>query len=1086
MHFKKLLLTASLLWLAVFLSAQTFNFANYSINDGLAASKVNAILQDKNGFIWFATTNGLSKFDSHTFKTINLNQGLSSNKVTALYELNDGRIICGHDNGTLSLLTTDKDIKTIAVDSLQSRIFSINKGAKNDEIWICTERNGAFLVSQTNLIDNIENKKYEHFNEQNRLARSVYQVFVDSKSNLYFVTDLGIKIVKNKEFEFFYPRGVDIPQFTSIGEDTDGNLWFGTFNQGVFKYNPSTYNLKQFNVANAKLKSNFVTLIHTTRKGNIAVGTWGGGLALISNDNVQIIDESNGLSENKVYSIAEDRENNLWIGTNQNGVSCYRGPAIKAFLLSKNDKNNQIGAIFQSKDGTTWIGSNTGIFTISKEQSSMSETSISLSDFEEQTEITSIIEDNQGYIWVATLGKGIVLINPKTRLKAFLSDYLESISNQSQLEQRYFTERYINSLFIDSKNRIWIGMISGLAMFDQKTKSIKTYTEKDGIPENNVIDLTEDDKGRIWIATGRKGLVFFDNGKIKSLPAEYGSVYPSISSITKDKSNQIWISTEGGGFYEFKNNKLINYSEKDGLPTSFFSEILIDNTKQIWLGSNKGLIKYNPETKQYILFDRFFRNIRIEVKPNAGHIDAKGNLWFGTINGVFQFDSNYNESNTIEAITQLYAVKLFEKDTILTGASLNFRQNYISFYYNSICFSEPEKVLYQYKLEGLNEDWQTPTKNNFVTFSNLNPGKYTFKLKGSNNSGLWNSTPLEFSFSISPPFYNTWWFYSITAVIVAVGIVVFIKLRERNLKMEKIRLESEVEKRTIEVVEKKNEIEKQRDELRITSQIINQNNIAIKDSIRYARRIQLATLPKLSDIQTAFPDSFLIYKPKDIVSGDFYSLAVKDDQNIMIIADCTGHGVPGAFMSMIGTNLLNQIINERNILTPGDILKELDFGIETSLKQNETDSHDGMDIALISMNKQTATFKFSGANRPLLIWKKEGGSINEFSNEEGIITIKPNKNPIGGFTKETESLFDTHEFQLSKGDRIFMFTDGYVDQFGGTNGKKLLTKRFKEVLLNSVELPIKKQGEYLENYLNDWKGYNEQVDDVLVFGLEVN
>lgn len=302
---------------------------------------------------------------------------------------------------------------------------------------------------------------------------------------------------------------------------------------------------------------------------------------------------------------------------------------------------------------------------------------------------------------------------------------------------------------------------------------------------------------------------------------------------------------------------------------------------------------------------------------------------------------------------------------------------------------------------------------------------------------------------------------------------------------EKVKLEVEVKKRTEEISEQKNEIEKQRDELKITSNIITQNNIAIKDSIRYARRIQLATLPKSTEIKQVFPHSFLLYKPKDIVSGDFYSLAQKEDKYLIAIADCTGHGVPGAFMSMIGTNLINQIINEKNITKPGEILNELDYGIDMSLKQHETDSHDGMDIALLAYYKENDQFEYAGANRPLFVWRKSKVGFNDLPCENGITIIKPDKDPIGGFTKDIKREFATHQFKLESGDRLFMFTDGYADQFGGEFGKKMLTKRLKQAILDSCHLTIVDQGYYLESYFNEWKNANEQVDDVLMFGLEV-
>lgn len=257
--------------------------------------------------------------------------------------------------------------------------------------------------------------------------------------------------------------------------------------------------------------------------------------------------------------------------------------------------------------------------------------------------------------------------------------------------------------------------------------------------------------------------------------------------------------------------------------------------------------------------------------------------------------------------------------------------------------------------------------------------------------------------------------------------------------------------------------------------IIEEKTKSITDSIHYALRIQRAALPHRSEIWANFKHSFVLYKPKDIVSGDFYWYDKTDDRVLIAAADCTGHGVPGALMSIIGVERLNDAAHKEQ--HPGKILSLLNTGIKSSLRQSDTveSTRDGMDIALCEINTTTNTLRYSGANRPLWIIRKDTLAIEE---------IKPNKISIGGFTSN-EQVFDTHSIQLNGGDTFYVFSDGYADQFGGEKGKKLTTKRFKEILLSMQHLDMKDQEIYLAEFIDKWTAANEQVDDMLIIGVRV-
>jgi serine phosphatase RsbU (regulator of sigma subunit) len=282
-----------------------------------------------------------------------------------------------------------------------------------------------------------------------------------------------------------------------------------------------------------------------------------------------------------------------------------------------------------------------------------------------------------------------------------------------------------------------------------------------------------------------------------------------------------------------------------------------------------------------------------------------------------------------------------------------------------------------------------------------------------------------------------------------------------------INLEKKVVERTLEVTQQKHEIEKKNED--------------ITASINYAKTIQSAILPTQDEITRFLPEHFILFKPKSIVSGDFYWFQhIGEDLLVIAAADCTGHGVPGAFMSMVGNDLLNEIIMARGIIKPHQILYELHKGVRYALKQEENKNHDGMDIAICTINLSHKRLLYAGAMNPLYYIQ-----TNEKS-EAQLIEIKADKKNIGGHQKEAERIFTSHEISIEQPTTFYIFSDGYQDQFGGEEGRKFMTKRFRELLFSVHHLPLSKQQYLLNQTLNEWMGANhKQIDDVLVIGVRL-
>lgn len=348
-------------------------------------------------------------------------------------------------------------------------------------------------------------------------------------------------------------------------------------------------------------------------------------------------------------------------------------------------------------------------------------------------------------------------------------------------------------------------------------------------------------------------------------------------------------------------------------------------------------------------------------------------------------------------------------------------------------------------------------------YPRLEDGEYQFYVKACNSSDNCTEEIMLLTLRIRKPFWKTWWFILLVFVALAGLGYMIIFIRERNHRIQQEYLERELVERTKEVREQKEEIEaKNRD---------------ITDSINYAQRIQFSVLPTTSALLEHCSGAFIFYRPRDIVSGDFYWFNYLPDPHILLIvcADSTGHGVPGAFMSLIGTTLIKDIAMRPDVHSPSDILYRLDADIQSTLNQNRDSeqANDGMDLVVCAINTQTHIVKIASAMRPFIIY------------HDGVpVTYKCNRASIGGHRVENK-VFDVTEVQLSVGDVIYMFTDGYTDQFGGPAGKKFKMNRLQSILDDIHDRDMDEQHRVIRENFDLWKGNLEQVDDVLMIGIRV-
>jgi len=443
-----------------------------------------------------------------------------------------------------------------------------------------------------------------------------------------------------------------------------------------------------------------------------------------------------------------------------------------------------------------------------------------------------------------------------------------------------------------------------------------------------------------------------------------------------------------------------------------------------------------------------------------------GKMYMGSTEGLIFYDAYQAKEDTVAPKLSFKSVEISEqsydpsKDIKLKYDKYRLRIDFVG-----INLSNPEQVTYQYKLEGFQDEWTEYTNLDWAFFP-IADGDFTFKVRACDGNGNCSVDPLSLNISVKIPIWKAWWFIVSSILLVLAIIFVIFKIRERNQKAIQEYLQRQLDERTREVVMQKEEIEiKNRD---------------ITDSINYAQRIQASILPPIKKLHDAFSGSFVFYQPRDIVSGDFYWYEKIDENKFMVVcADSTGHGVPGAFMSMIGTTLIKDICLRTGIQKPSQVLTTLDNEVREALNQNvETNgSNDGMDIIVAEVDMSNYKFTVSSAMRPVIIYS--GGEQ---------IYVKGSRSSIGGQLDEDkleEKEFIDQEYMLNKGDIIYMFSDGYPDQFGGPLGRKFKMVRLKNLLRDIHDKPMDEQYNYIKSNFFLWKEDLEQVDDVLFMGIKL-
>jgi ligand-binding sensor domain-containing protein/cbb3-type cytochrome oxidase subunit 3 len=760
------------------LAAQQYNFHNYSVKEGIGQSQVYDMLQDSRGYLWIGTRGGgITKFDGNNFKSFSTKDGLPNNYIMCIKEDKNGHLWIGTNNG-LSEYNGIKFKNYTIIKNEEIIVYDLDFDKKNN-LWIASNKGLIKYDGKTfvNISKEINDKQI-----------AINTILCSRNNSIYYANANGIfqLISKNNTYELIKYK--NITQVNCIREDAKNKIWIGTYSNGLWF---STGN-KFTKISNSDLINKAVVWkINFDRKNNILLSTLSNGVIEFNpiNNEINNLTEKEGLANNHVRCALQDKFGNYWYGTSGGGISNYFGKMFTTYDKSNGLGGNFIYSIFTDSKNRTWIGnSNMGVSIYD----SLKFTKIDESNGFVNQKIKAINEDNYGNIYLGTEGDGLYIFqNHKF-------DKIDKLNHQ-----------YIRYIEKDKEGNMWIASAgNGLYEIIPSTKNngknyiIKHFTLNDKLIGNRITALHSDKRNRVWYSTENDGISFIENEIPSniSITTKNGLPDNSIRCMKEDNYGKLWIGTANGiATIDIYKNLKTTSDFKNKLTSDNIYLITFDTKENIMIGSESGIdyLKLDEkrklkEVKHYSKGDGF---VGIETCQNSVFNNSDGTIWFGTINGLTKYNPSNLIKNESETVTNITDVKLFYNSIINTPykkfvgdwnhvkfIELPYNKNHLTFDISGINFSNPDAVKYKWKLEGFDNDWSPASNQRSVTYSNIPSGTFTFKVVSCNEDDVWNLNPQKITIIIHKPFWKQWWFI-ICTIIILVGIIWWIlKQREANIK----------------------------------------------------------------------------------------------------------------------------------------------------------------------------------------------------------------------------------------------------------------------------------------------------------------
>ncbi|NME68354.1 two-component regulator propeller domain-containing protein [Flammeovirga aprica] len=1101
-----LLLLGNLLFAEEERELSQYSFEALTTEDGLPTNGVLHVYQTADKHLWLSTYNGLVRYNGKSMYVINQGNtdGLSTHTFINMLETKDARWF-----GTQAGLVKYSNHKWETFTEKDGLVYNEIKDIvedRNGNLWVGTPEGLCFY--------DVKKKKFFTDNIPTALKQaSIADLIIDPSGYLWIASkDKGLYKYAVDQKKVAYSN-TKIKNINALVVDQKGVLWIG--GNGYLKKLDKEYKLSGFEGI-AQLSSKNINTLFEDSKGAIWMGT-DNGLVRYFNHSISTFSTNKEIGRHIVCSIFEDHEGNYWVGTYQHGAYRLNLGQFATFSVEEGITGKFVYSISKGTSKEEILLATNGGVTVYKNGAF---TPFWYNSHLKSQNVKDVFTDTKKNIWIASK-KGLTKIDQHRKVKHFTKR--DGLSND-----------YARFAFEDSFGNIWVGTVNGLNIL-QKDGHFKAFTTEDGLGSDFILSMFEDSHRKLWICT-KAGITTYYNGKFHDFMKENQLSSELTFKVIEDHKGVIWYGTNNG-IFRYENNKVFSYHRKiEGDITSAFNIIEDEENNLFWVSCNVGVYTLKIDELNQV-YKGMLDKAKLKLYSTKDGMKSKsvmangralarenGEIWFQTYEGVSITNTNNIKTDKIPPTVIIRKVEVNGETVdhhngIVEVAEGNTR---LEIAYEGISLLHPEGITYKYKLEGFDEDWIYAEENQKAIYTNLPPKEYTFIISAGNQDNVWLKKPVELKLNKRPIFYERLEVQLLFALTFFVVLFLIYRWRIRRFRLRQMALERSVTERTKEIYEKSEELlqqseelqqqaeelQQQRDYLSETNDLISQRNDELNakneevsllidqvnsinkdmkrknknmtDSIRYAKTMQFALLPSAEKLKRAFADHFIIFKPKDIVSGDFYWMTITEDQTTFIASvDCTGHGVPGGFMSMLGISILNKIIKEYKEHDTAKILTMLNTSIIDYLQQENTDIDDGMDLSLLKITAgEEGKFdvRFTGAKSTVYFYQKD---------EDALTSMKGDIISIGGRSrKKKQKKFTSHSIQLKEGDRIYLSTDGYIDQNNHLR-KKIGKKLFEGILSGTSKFHMQKQQEQLEHLLERHQGEEDQRDDITVIGLEL-
>ncbi len=825
---------------AVDSQAKILQFENLSTEQGLSQSTVTAILQDRQGFMWFGTESGLNKYDGYQFTVYKHDsqdpQSLVSNVITAIYEDRDGSLWIGTSGGvelldrqTGSFIHFKQEFN--GPDAIRGKTVLVIDQDRSGMLWVGTEGGGLARLD----LKTKQSTVYKHGSNDSKTISSdiVRSIYEDPDGILWIGTDQGLDRFDPATETLTHPNHdsalldpLNDDPIYAIDEDDRGALWLGT-DKGLFQWDRVAGRLNKYlhdsNVTDS-ISNDSIRCIFRDLQGVLWIGTRS-GLNQFNASQKRFIrynhnpNDPQSLISDSIRSVYEDRSHVLWIGTASGGLSKY-APASQKFSLYRNNStrleslsDNNIWSVYEDHSGLLWFGTfSVGLNSLDRESGKVTvyendpadSTSLSAND------IRTILEDRRGDIWIGTEHGGLNEFDPQT---GKFTRYQHNADDPDSL-----SSDIVFSTFEDHLGRLWVGTGGGgLNLLDNATGTFTHYINDANNPyslsDNNIRAIFEDGTGILWVGTFG-GLNRFDEKTRRFTTYRNDPDNPvSLSSdlvfsVAEDSEGIIWVGTFGGGLNRFDRTTqtFTRFTEKNGLPDDTVYGILAGTDGALWLSTNKGIAKFDPRLETFRNYDISDGLQGNQFNPGAFFQSRDGEMFFGGTHGLNAFFPGHVTDNPVQPPVIITAFKKFNRSIQTDLGSnepiqLSYRDNFISFEFAALDFNAPNKNQFAYQLDGFDPDWIEAGTRHYASYTNLPGGEYIFRVKASNSDGIWNETGVAVPVTITPPVWQTWWFNGALIMLLGAAVAGGFRIRFNSIREQTVYLETQISEQTSELRE---------------------------------------------------------------------------------------------------------------------------------------------------------------------------------------------------------------------------------------------------------------------------------------------